>query len=65
MNGRFRRNTFLANTALVLICYVRGVVVNLRCSCELLGRQTYRHSIPELVLCRSLSKSHKRTTTKN
>jgi hypothetical protein len=65
MNGRFRRNTLLANAALVLLCYVRGVMVNLRCSCELLGGETHCHCIPELVLALPLPKSHKRTPTKN
>lgn len=65
MNGGFSRNALLANTALVLLGYIRGVfVVPSTCS-KLLGRQTHGHGIPELVLVLILSEPHKRTTAKN
>jgi len=63
MNGRFRRNALLANTALILLCDIRRIFVDPSSRRKLLRRQTYRHSIPELVL--TLSESHKRTATKN
>ena len=67
MDSRFRRNALLANTALILHCYIWGVRIVLRSRRKLLRRQTYCHRIPELVLSLSLplSESHKRTATKN
>jgi hypothetical protein len=64
MNGRFRRNTLLANTALILLSYIWGVFVHPRTGRKLLGRQTDRHRIPKLVLPLSLPKTHKRIATK-
>jgi hypothetical protein len=62
MNGRFCRNAFLANTALVLLCNIRRIFVDSRGSRKLLGRQPYRYGVPELVL--TLPKSHRRISTK-
>lgn len=63
--GSFRRNTFLANTALILLCDIWGVVVDSCGGRKLLGGQTDRYSVPELVLSLSLAKSHKRTPAKD
>lgn len=64
MNGRFRRNSLLANTALVLLCYIWRVLVVPRTCRKLLGRQPHGHGIPELVLSLPLSKSHRRVSAK-
>ena len=64
MNGGFRRNPLLANTALILLGYIRGVLVYPRTCRKLLSRQTHGHGIPELVLVLTLSKPHCRTTAK-
>lgn len=67
MNGRFRGNSLLANTALILLCDFGGIFVASCGSIKLLRSQTYRHRIPELTLCLCLSlpETHKRTATKN
>jgi hypothetical protein len=62
MNGRFRRNAFLANTALILLCYIWRIFVDSRSSRKLLSGQPYRYGVPELVL--PLTKSHRRISTK-
>ena len=62
MDSRFRRNSLLTNTALILLGYIRGVLVVPRTCRKLLGAQSHRHRIPELVL--SLPKSYRRITTK-
>ena len=66
MNSRFRRNTLLANTALILLRYIWRVLVDPSSVRELLRRQAHRHCIPELVLPLPLPlpESNKRTATK-
>jgi hypothetical protein len=68
MNSRFRRNTLLANTALILLRYIWRVLVDPSSVRELLRRQAHRHRIPEVVLALPLTlalpKTHKRTATK-
>lgn len=64
MNGRFRRNTILANTALVLLGNIGGVFVNPSPRRKLFGSQTDDNCIPKLVLSLSLSESHKCITAK-
>jgi len=65
MDSGFRRNTLLANTALILLCDFGRIFVASCSSIKLLRSQTYRHGIPESVLVMSLSEAHKRTATKN
>ena len=65
MNSSFRRNALLANTALILLGYIRGVLVVPRTCRKLLGGQPHGHRIPELVLPLPPSETHKCTTTKN
>ena len=66
MNSGFCRNSLLANTALILLCYIRGIFVHPSPPCKLLSGQTYRHRIPELVLhLPLLSEPHEGTTAKN
>ena len=62
MNGGFGRNAFLANTALILIGYIRGVLVVPRTCRKLRRRQTHCDRIPELVL--PLPETDRRITTK-
>jgi uncharacterized membrane protein len=50
MNSRFRCNSLLANTALILLCYIWRVLVILSPRRKLLSGQTHDHIIPELVL---------------
>ena len=64
MNSRFRRNVLLANTALILLCYIRGIFVHPSPRRKLLRGQTHDHILPELRIALALSKSHRRITTK-
>lgn len=64
MNGGFRRNALLANTALILLCYIRRIFVDSRGSRKLIGGQSYRYGIPELVLPLPLTKSHRSISAK-
>lgn len=64
MNGGFRRNPLLANTALILLRYIWRIFVHPSPRRKLLSRQTHGHGIPELVLVLTLSKPHCRTTAK-
>jgi hypothetical protein len=66
MNGRFRRNALLANTALILLGYIWRVLVLPRTCRKLFGRQTDRNGIPELILPRPLPlpETHKCIATK-
>ena len=62
MNRLVRRNSLLANTALILLGYIRGIFVVPRTCPKLLGAQSHSHRIPELVL--PLPQSYRRITTK-
>ena len=62
MNCGFGRNALLANTALILLGYIRGVFVHPCPRCKLLGGQTHCDRIPELSL--SLPETNRRNTTK-
>jgi hypothetical protein len=64
MNGRFRRNAFLANTALILLCNIRRIFVDSRGSRKLLGGQPHCDCIPELVLPLPLPKTHRSVSAK-
>ena len=64
MNSRFRRNSLLANTALILLCYIRRVLVIASPRRKLFGGQTHNHIVPELRIALSLSKPHRRIATK-
>jgi hypothetical protein len=66
VNGRFRRNSLLANTALILLRYIRRVLVHPSARRKLFRSQTHDHILPELriALTLSLTKSNKRITTK-
>ena len=64
MNGRFRRNALLANTALILLGYIWRILVLPRTCRKLFRRQTDRHGIPELVLPLPLPETHKCIATK-
>jgi hypothetical protein len=50
MNGGFRRNALLANTALILLRYICGVLIIPSTCCKLIRGQTHGNCIPELVL---------------
>jgi hypothetical protein len=62
LNSCFRGNALLANTALILLCYIRGVFVLPRTRRKLLGRKTHRDRVPELIL--PLTETYSRITTK-
>jgi hypothetical protein len=62
VDSRFCRNAFLANTALILLCYIWRVLVIASPRRKLLSGQPYRYGVPELVL--TLPKSHRRISTK-
>jgi len=62
MNGRFRRNSLLANTALILLCYIGRVLVHPSPRRKLFGGQTHDHILPELRI--ALAKPHRRIATK-
>jgi hypothetical protein len=66
MNCGFRRNALLANTALILLRYIRRVLVHPSARRKLFRSQTHDHILPELriALTLSLTKSNKRITTK-
>jgi hypothetical protein len=64
MNSRFRRNTLLANTALILLRYIWRVLVDPSPRCKLFRGQTHDHIVPELRIALSLPEPHKRTATK-
>ena len=64
MNSSFRRNALLANTALILLGYIRGVLVVPRTCRKLLGGQPHGHRVPELVLPQTLPQAYRRIATK-
>jgi hypothetical protein len=64
MNGRFRRNSLLANTALILLRYIRGIIVVPSPRCKLFGSEAHDHIVPELRIALTLSKSHRRILPK-
>ena len=66
MNSRFRRNSLLANTTLILLRNIWGIFVRSSPRCKLYGVQTHHHTLPELriSLTLTLPKSHRRITTK-
>jgi hypothetical protein len=48
LNGCFLRNSLLANTTLILLRDVRGIIVLLRRGRKLLRGETHRYVLPEL-----------------
>jgi len=64
MNSGFGRNSLLANTALILLGYIRGVLVVPRTCRKLLGGQPHGHRVPELVLVLTLPQAYRRIATK-
>jgi hypothetical protein len=67
VDSRFRRNALLANTALILLCYIWRVLVIPSPCCKLFSGQTHNHILPELVLtlCLTLPETNKCPAAKN